>query len=80
MLFAGSGNPVYLCPRPFHADSVDENYTLRELLVASSDATDFARRFTEHGFTHLLFRADVVLGVLSDLEERERRLLDAALR
>ena len=80
VLFAGSGNPVYLCARPFHADSVDENHTLRELLRASAGPADFARRLQADGFAHLLFRADVVLGDLSDLEVRERTLLGAALQ
>ncbi len=78
ILFAASGNPVFLCERPYHADSVVENYTLRTILK-SATAAECAARFAEQGFTHLLFRFELVFGepnVHTDLSlEEQQRLM-----
>ncbi len=82
VLFAGSGNPVYLCRRAFHADSVVENHTLRRLLRTGGGATGFARAFAREGFTHLLFRFPLVFGRVAedgDLTLEERGILMQAL-
>ncbi|MEM7262834.1 MAG: phospholipid carrier-dependent glycosyltransferase [Planctomycetota bacterium] len=77
VLFAASGNPVYLCPRPYHADSVVENHTLRQLLSAGDAGAIFAA-FQAQEFSHLLFRFELVFGdpsQRSDLTVKEQQRL-----
>ena len=79
ILFAASGNPVFLCDRPYHADSVVENHTLRQSLAQTHTSEEWYRYLTDRGFTHLLFRFQLVFGPASDLSDAERVRLAEAL-
>ncbi|MEM7164499.1 MAG: DUF1420 family protein [Planctomycetota bacterium] len=80
VLFAACGTPRYLIDRPYHADSVFENHSLKRLLAGCRDASEFVARFHDEGFTHLVFHAPLVLGDGSDLEPVGQELLRSALR
>lgn len=82
ILFGASGNPTYLCRRPYHADSIVENHTLREILAWSRTPEQVRDEFARRGFTHLLFRFELVFdpeGSRSDLTVVEQARLEETL-
>ncbi len=60
ILFAASGNPGYLCRRDYHVDPIFENRTLKEILRIGETADGVLAEFRRRGYTHLLFRGDLV--------------------
>lgn len=60
ILFAASGNPGYLCERPFYSDAFLENYTLKRVLDSANNPRQVLRALRDRGFTHLLFRFELV--------------------
>ncbi len=60
IFFAALGNPGFLCKRPFYSDSVFENHTLMEFLESSGSAGELFEKFSQRGFTHVLFRLHLV--------------------
>lgn len=82
ILFGACGHPVYLCRRPHHADAVVENHTLREILKRGGSVSGVRAEFERRGFTHLLFRFELVFDETerrTDLSLREQRLLQSFL-
>lgn len=82
ILFGACGHPVYLCRRPHHADAVVENHTLRDILKIGGSVAGVRAEFERRGFTHLLFRFELVFdetGRRTDLSLREQRLLQSFL-
>ena len=75
---AAAGNPMFLCPRPYYSDAVIENYTLRKTIAEAATPTRFVEALRGDGFTHMLFRFDLVFGA-SDLELSEKQFLADAL-
>ncbi len=60
LLFAGSGNPGFLSKRRYHCDPIFENRTLLAILRSGKDADGVHAEFRRRGFTHLLFRWELV--------------------
>ncbi|MFN0059670.1 MAG: ArnT family glycosyltransferase [Planctomycetota bacterium] len=82
ILFGACGNPVFLCKRDYHADSVVENYTVKMMLAAGGTTAGLRDEFTTRGFTHLLFHWPLVFGesgVQSDLTRAQQQLLSEFL-
>lgn len=79
ILFGACGNPGFICARDYHADGVVENHTLRLLVREGGDPAGIRRGFRRRGFTHILFRWDLVFGPHADLTVEERRSLGAFL-
>ncbi len=82
VFIAASGSPGYLCKRPYYMDTFFENHTLREILRESSGPAAVREQFARRGFTHLLFRWDLVFdhdGLSSGLDRVEQKLLASFL-
>jgi 4-amino-4-deoxy-L-arabinose transferase-like glycosyltransferase len=82
VLFGGLGNPGFLCKRPYHADALFENRTLAEILREGKDPEGVRAEFARRGFTHLLFRWDLVFdpsGRRSEIPVEDQRLLAVSL-
>ncbi len=60
VLFGATGNPGFLCKRPYHSDPIFENWTLDHVLAAGATATGVRDELARRGFTHILFRWDLV--------------------
>jgi hypothetical protein len=82
VFMAASGNPGFLCRRPYFMDALFENHTLKKLLARAENAADLHALFREDGFTHILFRWDLIFdsqGLRSGLERDEQTLFAAFL-
>ncbi len=78
VLFGGLGNPGFLCKRPYHADALFENRTLAALLEGGREPEGVLAGFHRRGFTHLLFRWDLVFdpsGKRSEVPLAHQKLL-----
>jgi GT2 family glycosyltransferase len=78
ILFGGSGNPGFLCKRPYHADALFENRTLLEVLIAGKEPAGVRDELLRRGFTHLLFRWELVFdpsGLRSEIPLPQQLLL-----
>ena len=60
ILFGATGSPGFLCKRPYHADPIFENRTLAEILRKGRDPDGVLAEMERCGFTHLLFRWNLV--------------------
>lgn len=82
VFMAASGNPGFLCKRRYYMDALFENHSLRRLIQEGDTPEGIHARFESRGFTHLLFRWDLVFdddGTRSDLDRAEQRRLAAYL-
>ncbi|MBI4585893.1 MAG: glycosyltransferase family 39 protein [Planctomycetes bacterium] len=78
LLFGPCGNPGFLCRRDFHADAIFETRTLKQILERGLDPDGVLREFQSRGFTHLLFRWELVFdgtGKKSGLSLEQQLLL-----
>ena len=82
ILMAASGSPGFLCRRSYQMDPLFENRVLEEILSASDSPADVRRELVARGFTHLLFRPELVFDpkcVRSDLTLGQQVLLQLFL-
>ncbi len=82
VLFGATGNPGFLCKRPYHSDPIFENWTLDHILAAGCTPGGVRDELRRRGFTHLLFRWDLVFdptGKRSEIPMARQMLLADAL-
>lgn len=78
VFLAAAGNPGYLVKRSYHMEALFENHRLRQMLLAAETPAGLLESFREQGFTHLLFRQELVFdpsGLKSGLDRPEQVLL-----
>ncbi len=78
LLFGPCGNPAFLCRRDYHADAIFETRTLKQIIERGKDPDGVLREFRTRGFTHLLFRWELVFdgsGKKSGLSIEQQLLL-----
>jgi len=62
VLFVYMRNLGYLAERPFHSDSVFEDYTLRSIMQQNGSPEGIRRQLRSLGITHLMFDRKYVFG------------------
>ncbi len=74
-LFVFMRNFGYYCDRPFYSDSFFEGHTLRKILASSRTATEVAQQLRRLGITHLMYNANLLLDMNSNLPPEQQRVL-----
>ena len=82
IFMAASGNPGYLCRRDYFMDALFENHTLKKMLAETKTAATLHGMFRAEGFTHVLFRPELVFdseGLQSGMMRDEQMLFASFL-
>ena len=82
IFLAASGNPGFLCQRSYYMDALFENHTLSSMIDASPGPDELYEQFKRGGFTHVLFRWDLIFdpqGLRSGLELGQQKLFASFL-